>query len=410
MWPVLILFTALNFFFRLYHGRGNYPAMPLSPIEEFRRLALSSAATHLTVMAFLGFAHRQQDVSRVVLVSSGALTAFAAQYVRNVVRLLLKKAGVGQIPAFLVGEGASAERVRREMAASDYYGFEIVESFTSERIGKLLKTAQKKDVRHVFFCYGETSFFQQQLPELLKWFSFIEYLSMTSMFPVEGARPVMVGSVGGLEMVNQRQLRTLAREKTLLDGTLSLLIAVFALPLLIAVPVLIKLTSRGPVFYKARRLGQNGKPIQVWKFRSMCADAERRLDAMLERDPALRSEYETTFKLRNDARVTRLGRFLRKTSIDELPQLFNVLKGDMALIGPRPIVEREVAYYGEAYDVVSAVKPGITGLWQCSGRSECDYGRRVALDVKYVMNWSPWMDIWIVFRTVAAILCMRGAV
>lgn len=410
MWPVVILFTTLNVFGRLYHGRGSYPSMPVSPIEEFRRLVLSSVGTHLTVMAFLGFAHRQTDVSRVVLAASGVLTALSVQYFRNLMRTVLKGLGIGQIPAFLVGEGAAAEQVRREMADSDYHGFTIVESFRRDRIGKLVKSARKKNVRHVFFCYGESDLLQAQLPELLKWFSFIEYLPMTSMFPVEDARPVMVGSIGGLEMINQRQLRMLAREKTLLDGLLSLFIALCTLPLLIVVPILIKLTSRGPVFYKAKRLGRNGRTIYVWKFRSMCADAEQRLDEMLASNPKLREEYDQNFKLRNDGRVTRLGRFLRKTSIDELPQLFNVLSGDMALIGPRPIVEREVAYYGDAYEVVSAVKPGITGLWQCSGRNDCGYRARVALDLKYVMNWSPWMDIWIVFRTVAAVLCMRGAV
>ena len=111
----------------------------------------------------------------------------------------------------------------------------------------------------------------------------------------------------------------------------------------------------------------------------------------------------------DDPRVTPLGRFLRKTSIDEFPQLFNVFAGDMALVGPRPIVEKEVHYYGSSYEMFASVKPGITGLWQASGRSDTDYPRRVALDVHYVLNWSPWMDIWILFRTVYAVVFMRGA-
>ena len=175
------------------------------------------------------------------------------------------------------------------------------------------------------------------------------------------------------------------------------------------VPVLVKLTSRGPVFYRQRRLGKMGRPIRVWKFRSMYADADERLKAILESDPARRAEWEANYKLADDPRVTPLGRFLRKTSIDEFPQLFNVFAGDMALVGPRPIVEGEVAHYGPAYETFSSVKPGITGLWQASGRSDTDYARRVALDVHYVLNWSPWMDIWILFRTVYAVAFMRGA-
>lgn len=125
--------------------------------------------------------------------------------------------------------------------------------------------------------------------------------------------------------------------------------------------------------------------------------------------PALKAEFEEAFKLKNDPRVTPLGKFLRKTSIDELPQLWNVICGEMALVGPRPIVKKEVAYYGADYEIFSLMKPGITGLWQCSGRSNADYAQRVALDKFYVLNWSPWMDLWIVLRTIVAVVGMRGS-
>ena len=180
-------------------------------------------------------------------------------------------------------------------------------------------------------------------------------------------------------------------------------------PFFVVVPLLVKLTSRGPVFYRQSRLGKEGRHIRVWKFRSMYADADKRLKSILDSDPAMKAEWDANFKLADDPRVTPLGRFLRRTSIDEFPQIFNVFAGDMALVGPRPIVEKEVEYYGDAYPVFSSVKPGITGLWQASGRSDTDYARRVALDVHYVLNWSPWMDIWILFRTVYAVVFMRGA-
>jgi lipopolysaccharide/colanic/teichoic acid biosynthesis glycosyltransferase len=141
----------------------------------------------------------------------------------------------------------------------------------------------------------------------------------------------------------------------------------------------------------------------------MYADADKRLKSILDADPVKKAEWEASFKLSDDPRITPFGRFLRKTSIDEFPQLFNVFTGDMALVGPRPIVEKEVAYYGESYGTFASVKPGITGLWQASGRSDTDYARRVALDIHYVLNWSPWMDIWILRRTVSAVLFMRGA-
>ena len=141
----------------------------------------------------------------------------------------------------------------------------------------------------------------------------------------------------------------------------------------------------------------------------MYIDADRRLSEILAVNPAAAKEWESSFKLSHDPRVTPFGRLLRKTSLDELPQLFNVIAGDMALIGPRPIVDDEVRQYGNAYRVFSSVRPGITGLWQVSGRSDTGYDRRVALDTYYVLNWSLWLDMWILLRTVFAVLLMRGA-
>ena len=164
-------------------------------------------------------------------------------------------------------------------------------------------------------------------------------------------------------------------QKLIVDGMFSFVAFVALSPLFVAIPLLIKMTSRGPVFYRQVRLTKDGKE----------------------------------FKLKDDPRVTLFGRLFRKTSLDELPQLFNVFSGDMALIGPRPIVEKEIQHYGDAYKVFSSVRPGITGLWQVSGRSDTGYERRVALDAYYVLNWSPWMDLWILIRTVFAVLLMRGA-
>ena len=197
--------------------------------------------------------------------------------------------------------------------------------------------------------------------------------------------------------------------KRILEFVFSLLaLLVFFIPgLLIA--LLIKLTSSGPVFYHSARLGKDGRPIDVLKFRTMYMDADQMLTRQLDSDSALKAQWEQRCKLEFDARVTPLGAFLRKTSLDELPQFWNVLKGEMALIGPRPIVPDEVRYYGRDYRIFSSVKPGITGLWQVSGRSDLDYQERVALDVFYVSNWSFWLDYYIFLRTIPAVLLGKGA-
>jgi Undecaprenyl-phosphate galactose phosphotransferase WbaP len=200
-----------------------------------------------------------------------------------------------------------------------------------------------------------------------------------------------------------------ARVKRLMDTVLAGLGVLVFSPLLLVLAVLVKLTSRGPVLFGHRRLGEGGTPIRVYKFRSMVVDAEVRLQEVLAADPSLRAEYEATYKLKQDPRVTRLGRWLRRTSMDELPQLFNVLRGDLSLVGPRPIVADEIAKYGSASAVILRVRPGVTGLWQVSGRSDVDYGERVRLDMEYITHWSLWLDLRILAATLPAVLRRKGA-
>jgi Undecaprenyl-phosphate galactose phosphotransferase WbaP len=263
-------------------------------------------------------------------------------------------------------------------------------------------------VRILIACQDER-LFRRQLDDLAGWFTHVEYMPSVRAFPVYGARAVSFGGIGGLELMNEGRMVAKRVQKRVLDAVSALAAFVVFLPAFIVIPILVKLTSRGPVFYRHRRLGRGGREIWIWKFRSMYADADERLKSMLAGDPAAAREWERSFKLAKDPRVTPFGRFLRKTSLDELPQLFNVFAGEMALIGPRPIVEKEIPYYGDAYKVFSSVRPGITGLWQVSGRSDTGYERRVALDTYYVLNWSPWMDLWILVRSVYAVLFMRGA-
>jgi Undecaprenyl-phosphate galactose phosphotransferase WbaP len=166
----------------------------------------------------------------------------------------------------------------------------------------------------------------------------------------------------------------------------------------------------GPAFFAHQRVGRGGKLFGCLKFRSMVIDSQARLEALLASDPAARAEWEATRKLKNDPRITRIGRFLRSTSLDELPQLINVLRGEMSLVGPRPVQEAEIdRYYGASAAHYMAVRPGITGLWQVSGRSETSYESRVALDVAYVSRPSLLADISILLRTPVAVLSRRGA-
>ncbi|MBF9033137.1 sugar transferase [Rhodobacterales bacterium HKCCE2091] len=185
-------------------------------------------------------------------------------------------------------------------------------------------------------------------------------------------------------------------------------ICLFA-PLLLLVALAVRLTSPGPVLYGHERVGLNGRTFLCWKFRTMRADANEVLASYLASDPALAQEWEETRKLRRDPRVTRLGRILREYSVDELPQLLNVLRGEMSIVGPRPVLAVELTRYGGAAEQYLAARPGITGLWQVSGRSDTSYRERVQLDHRYVTNWSLAEDVRIILKTVPAVIGARGA-
>jgi exopolysaccharide production protein ExoY len=193
------------------------------------------------------------------------------------------------------------------------------------------------------------------------------------------------------------------------DIVLALAALIFVLPLMVLVALAIFVCDRGPILFFHRRIGRGGKSFYCWKFRSMATDAEARLAALLAADAAAQREWALDHKLRNDPRVTRIGAFLRRSSLDELPQLFNVLQGHMSLVGPRPIVDAEISRYGRRFRHYCAVKPGITGLWQISGRNDVDYRTRVALDCLYTKTLCPTLYVWIVMLTIPAVITRKGS-
>ncbi|MDW7773151.1 MAG: sugar transferase [Desulfobulbaceae bacterium] len=203
--------------------------------------------------------------------------------------------------------------------------------------------------------------------------------------------------------------------KRTFDVIFSIIVLLAAFPFLLVIALLIKLDSRGPVFYRHRRITATGREFECLKFRTMVVDADRQLDAILASDPQLKSEWERTYKLKNDPRVTRIGRFLRRSSLDEFPQFFNVLKGEMSVVGARPIMGKELADYYKGKDLESAgrycsMKPGITGPWQVMKRTDIeDYHERIELDDWYILNYSFFNDIKIIWKTVVCVFTGKGA-
>jgi lipopolysaccharide/colanic/teichoic acid biosynthesis glycosyltransferase len=193
--------------------------------------------------------------------------------------------------------------------------------------------------------------------------------------------------------------------KFVLDYVLAIVSLILLSPFLVFISILVKISSPGPVIHKRLVMGLNGKQFHAWKFRTMVANG----DALLDQHPELRNELARNHKIRNDPRITRVGAFLRKYSLDELPQLINVLKREMSMVGPRMISPAEVSMYKQFDMNLLTVLPGITGLWQVSGRSDISYEERVRLDMYYVRNWSIWLDLQLLFQTIPAVLKGRGA-
>lgn len=194
--------------------------------------------------------------------------------------------------------------------------------------------------------------------------------------------------------------------KRMMDIILSLLVSLILLPFFIALIAIIKLDSPGPAFFAHKRYGKNGEFIKIYKFRSMYKNAQ---EMLLNLTPEQKKEFQENFKLKNDPRITKVGKFLRRTSLDELPQLFNILIGDMSIVGPRPIIEKELDKYGIYAEKFLSVKPGLTGMWQISGRSDTTYAERVLLDMEYIDSRTFWGDFIIIFKTILVVFRKSGA-
>lgn len=219
------------------------------------------------------------------------------------------------------------------------------------------------------------------------------------LFPVAALKDVMGGA----------RRRNLPPSKAIFDKFAAVAGLVFFAPFMLLIALVLRFVEGGPVLFAHERIGQNGRPFRCLKFRTMAVNANEVLTDLLRTDPAARAEWESSRKLSVDPRVTCLGALLRRTSLDELPQFWNVLRGDMSMVGPRPITADELHHYQERVDYYLSVRPGLTGAWQVGGRSTTTYAERVGMDVDYVRNWTFWRDMRIVLQTVVVVLHRRGA-
>ena len=406
---------------------GLYPGVGLSSTSELR---LTFGATSLWMVLMLAMYHGIQNefgMAGAAFLIAWPLALALVPTLRFVARTVASRFAWWGQPALIFGGGRPGRMAYEFLQEHPGCGLrpvgliDDVEANWSDRIvdpswylGPPSMAATIADRRGVFWgVLPMPAEYSSQLAEVLDRHAAV--LPHLLLLSEAGTAPrcwkgsLDYGDMVGLRVDERLLVPTLKIIKRGLDLLLTAVGCVLISPLLLFLAAAVKWGSPGPVFYSQERIGLEGRRFRAWKFRSMVTNADAVLKDYLQRHPELRAEWERDHKLKRDPRVTAIGRLLRKTSLDELPQLWNVLRGDMSLVGPRPIVQAEIPKYGSAYGLYLRVRPGITGLWQISGRNNTTYEKRVRLDMSYVRNWSPWLDLYILSRTIKTVLCGEGA-
>ena len=419
-WPYLPGFILIFQIFNLY------PGLYLAPAEELRRFTIGSFVVHGGIIMSRYIENKNWDSITAAFIISFVFSTAILLAARNITDWILAKTRLGGIPAVVFGSGDSGKLVIDCLLGNARNGYVPVLILDDEKEGineyKGIPIIHDTSIGHEIvrrLNIKMAIIAMQKLDDLkLKHLqnNSISAFRYNSYIPdLSGSTNIWMsvrdfGGVLGFVTSNKLKMPWNIAIKRFMDLAIVIIGGVIILPFLVLVAILIKITSPGPVFFKQIRPGKNGVHFTFYKFRSMVIDAEERLEKLLESDPQIKDAWEGKRKIKNDPRLTVIGQFLRKTSIDEFPQLINILKGEMSLVGPRPVIDdSEMEKYGENFQNSFSVRPGLTGLWQVSGRSNTNYEERIAYDNFYLQSWSIWMDLWIILKTFGVVIVGKGA-
>jgi Undecaprenyl-phosphate galactose phosphotransferase WbaP len=419
------LYPVLGLFILAYATVGLYPGVALSPIEEMRRTCLTTTLIYLVLAATIFLKREGEVYSRGIFLIAWGLSLLLVLLGRVFVRHLFAAKPWWGYPVMVLGAGKTGDLLIRTLKRRPGIGLKpvLVLDDDPQKHGTLhgvpvvggieLAPGLAKTRRINYAIVAMPGVPRSKLLDMLERYgqTFTHLLIIPDLFGLSSlwvaARDL--GGVLGLEVQQQLLLPTSRLVKLLIDLVATVIGGILVLPFIALIALLIKLDSPGPIFYRQTRIGQGGCPFKAWKFRTMVWNADEVLKTYLMQSPELQASWQQEQKLKRDPRVTRVGRFLRYTSLDELPQLWNILRGEMSLVGPRPIIEEEIWRYGEKFGLYTKVTPGLTGLWQVSGRNNITYEERVNLDAYYVRNWSVWLDVYILVKTVWVVVSGEGA-
>ena len=421
LWWIPLIFM----FFLLYEGlyEKNLPFW-----DEARITLKAVSLASLTIMTIVTLGKMQDRVSRIVLLGLWISSLFIFPLLRLWGKKCLYHLGVWREKVLILGAGNAGRLTMEGMEREMHMGYEVV-GFLDDDEQKKGKVFKGKKV------FGKIKHFPKFVKELnistvviaIPSLSPQRLSSLTANVQNHSSNTIVIPDLKGIALLNTELLHLFYEElflmnirnnlksapnkliKRIFDMLMSAAMMPLLLPLIGIIGAVIRWETPGPAIYAHDRIGKNGKTFRCYKFRTMQKDAEEKLREILEKDEGIRSEWEKHWKLKEDPRITRIGRFLRKTSLDELPQVFNVIKGEMSLVGPRPYLLRERETLESQLHVICSIEPGITGLWQVSGRSNTGYEHRLKLDAWYVMNWSLWFDIAILFKTLRVVTKREGA-
>ena len=416
--PFYVLFTVL-----VAWWSGLYPGFGLAAVREMQKIlyVVSLSSIFLGVVLFL-----QQlalAYSRSIFIFTWFLSALFMLLGRFALRNLLSRRSWWGIPIALIGPAESVAPIIEKLVNNRRLGFRPVFYFdpvtpadkpilTVQPIAtkeELFNLASEAGIQYVMFSNSSGN---EELMQEFRWIRdvFPNILMVLNASPF-GSLWVQTIDLHGTLVIETNYHLLNKRERSVkraLDMVLTFLLLLASTPLFLILALVIKLDSKGPILYTQKRLGKDGIPFDSYKFRTMFLNAEEKLSDLLAADPEAAEEYTKYHKLAKDPRVTRVGRFLRRYSLDELPQLINVVKGDMNLIAPRSYLPRELDAIGDYANIILKVKPGLTGWWQVMGRNATSFQERLQLDAYYISNWSVWLDIYIVIKTVWVLISGQG--
>lgn len=395
--------------------KGHYGAR--RPFSTEAKQILVGVLVAAAIDGYLQFALKVQP-SRIWLSSTWIFAFPFLLLIRLGLKYLLFRWGPWRCPTLIVGSQRAIEDVVKVVGNDPYLGYVVTGRLcvgeTGDIVARLDQAIRDGSCRYILIAFDDTN-----VRETLDALRHIEERVDVQLGMVPSLRDISIADLDlqtffGHDLIVLSNSRRLQRQSTLrlkraFDVLGAGLILVCTGPVMLITALLVSLDG-GPVLYGSPRIGRDGRIFRALKFRSMVPNAADALKSLLEQDEALRSEWEQNFKLEHDPRITAVGRLIRRTSIDELPQLFNVLKGEMSLVGPRPLLlDERTLYTGRAFDLYRQVTPGLTGMWQVSGRDDLEYYRRIELNNWYIKNWSPWVDLVILLKTCFVVLRRSGA-